>query len=96
MNCPVCNKEMDHYQEVLDGWCLMEESYNCPDKHYGYQYVTGYISEYIGDKEFFTDCYNYESLNLMERVDIKIQRLLLRLEILITKIKNKDIDNDKK
>ena len=53
MNCPICGKEMTEYTDTLDGWCLMEQSYQCPDMCYENNYCTGVTEIYVKGELFF-------------------------------------------
>jgi len=67
------------YRDVLDGWCLMEEEYECPSKHYRYFYATGYTSIFVGKTESLAYGYDHEPSKL-DLLAHKFRILLERLK----------------
>lgn len=56
MKCPVCEKELKcTYRDVLDGWCLMESEWQCPDGHYSMYYATGMYIVTVNGVEYDED-----------------------------------------
>lgn len=50
--CPICHRPLKQiYVDYMDGWCLMEEEVECPNKHYSLYYFTGNYLEHIGKRE---------------------------------------------
>jgi hypothetical protein len=54
--CPVCGMRLVRdYRYVLDGWCLEEEEYHCPEWHYLYMFSYGYTLQIINGVEVAKD-----------------------------------------
>jgi hypothetical protein len=51
MQCPVCGFEKETDRAMMDN-IMLEEHFECPEKHYEYHFVTGYTQELIGKEEF--------------------------------------------
>ncbi|MDD1711233.1 MAG: hypothetical protein LUQ37_10045 [Methanoregulaceae archaeon] len=84
ITCPICGKKtVNTYRDTLDGWCLMGEEWECPDKHYRYCFDTGYTSHFIGKVESLA--YGYDSPpskleTILHRWRVFVARLRYRLE----------------
>lgn len=76
--CPICGKEMEEWRDVLDGWCLMEEYFGCPDKCYVNYYYTGVTEVTVGNK---TLIWNHRTpFERVERIQKIIDRLIDRIK----------------
>ena len=57
--CPVCNKELiNKYRDMLDGRITLESVYECPEKHYEEEFVTGYTCVYLNKKRYLPASYH--------------------------------------
>lgn len=50
--CPICDQEMEHTEDILDGWCLIEETWSCKEGHYSDEYWAGTYTITVFDKVF--------------------------------------------
>ena len=81
MNCPICNREMKHEKDTLDGWCLCEEYYTCPQGHYSSEYSYGYYRTFVGHTEYFMGSYDEENYTWKQKEELKLSRLLCKLHV---------------
>lgn len=68
MKCPFCNMEMEHYEDHLDGWLLMESADRCQNGHYVDAYYTGNYEIHIFDTTFrWTHRTPYQEVEILEK-----------------------------
>lgn len=56
--CPICNKKLiELYRDTLDGRITLETLYECPEKHYAEEFVTGYTCSHLNRKRYLPASY---------------------------------------
>jgi len=78
MKCPICDREMKHDSDTLDGWCLREETYTCPKGHYCYDYSYGYTRVFVNNYEVLSYGYSDERGRKLDEFMTKWYIKLLR------------------
>ncbi len=52
MKCPICKTELNVTHTAYESPYEVERTEECPHKHYGYEFMWGHTTVWIGKKEF--------------------------------------------
>lgn len=77
--CDHCRREVNGYEDRLDGHLILEQNYHCPYCGYGYEFS-------YGAERIYPSTHSFSGIVLLIAHSLHIDRLVEWLEYKLTKI----------